>query len=153
MSNLKSAKDSLAAELAHARQGLAFYHTQVEKLEEALAALESLNGKMPGPRIGAKKQPAVPSKHDGTKAGGKTRKQGKSLPKTGKDFWTNLITNQPISAKEIFDAAVEALDTKVSQDDLKKLSQRQANALHMLVKEKQISDTGSGRDRRFFRPT
>lgn len=153
MSNLRSARDSLAAELEHARQGLAFYDARVAALEETLATLENLNaeadlgGKAEGTPRRRGKQASAATPARGRKQG------GGSLPATGKEFWTSLVTNQPRSTREILDAAVQSLGIEPSRDELKKLAQRQANALHMLVKEKVISDTGSGRERRFYRPT
>lgn len=155
MSNLRSARDSLAAELAHARQGLAFYDARVSALEETLATLDNLDSKADvdeRPRR-RQEQPQRAARGAGAARAGRERKQSGGLPATGKEFWTSLVTNQPRSTKEILEAAIQTLGVDPSRDDLKKLSQRQANALHMLVKEKVISDSGSGRERRFFRPT
>ncbi|HEY8606087.1 MAG TPA: hypothetical protein VIM12_03095 [Noviherbaspirillum sp.] len=148
MSNLRAARDSLAAELAHARQGLAFYDARVAALEDTLAKLENLNSD-----AGLREKTRRPGreKRPGAKAAEKTKQAG-NLPQTGKEFWTGLIGNQPKSTKEILESAIKALGISPSKDDLKKLSQRQANALHTLVKEKLISDTGAGRERRFYRP-
>ncbi|TFW10246.1 hypothetical protein E4K72_01865, partial [Oxalobacteraceae bacterium OM1] len=43
MSNLGSAKQALRAELAHARQGAAYYQSLAETLEEALEKLETVD--------------------------------------------------------------------------------------------------------------
>lgn len=152
MSNLRSAKESLAAELAHARQGLAFYDARVAALEETLNTLETLNAEIGDKPHRQERQQRAPRTQTSAR-GGRGRKESGGLPATGKEFWTSLVTNQPRSTREILEAAIQTLDIDPSRDDLKKLSQRQANALHMLVKEKVISDSGSGRERRFFRPT
>ncbi|GIZ50228.1 hypothetical protein [Noviherbaspirillum aridicola] len=154
MSNLRSARDSLAAELAHARQGLAFYDARVHALEETLATLDNLNAEGDiGDKPRRQGRPARAEQTEAVARGGRGRKQSGGLPATGKEFWTSLVTNEPRSTREILEAAIQTLGIDPSRDDLKKLSQRQANALHMLVKEKTISDSGSGRERRFFRPT
>jgi hypothetical protein len=153
MSNLRSARDSLAAELEHARQGLAFYDARVAALEETLATLDNLNTESEsdaGGKTRGKRRQSAGKAPARTERG---RKQSAGLPATGKEFWTSMVTNQPRSTGEILEAAVQSLGIDPSRDDLKKLAQRQANALHMLVKEKVIADSGSGRERRFFRPT
>lgn len=154
MSNLRSARDSLAAELAHARQGLAFYDARVAALEETLSTLDHLNAEGEVGETQARRgRQKRPEKSDAMPKGGRGSRRSGGLPATGKEFWTSMVTNQPRSTKEILEAAVQALGVDPSKEELKKLSQRQANALHLLVKEKVISDTGSGRNRRFLRPT
>ncbi|MEN3295938.1 MAG: hypothetical protein V7642_5191 [Burkholderiales bacterium] len=156
MSNLKSARQAIKAELEHARKGAAFYQSRVEALEEALATIEgveAVNEKTSAVSTKAAKSNTSAAR---AKPGRKARKQaaagnGAKLPSTGKDFWPNLITAQPQSAKEILDAAIRSLGIAPSKDQLKKLAQRQTSALHNLVKAHAIGDSGAGRERRFFR--
>jgi hypothetical protein len=158
MSNLKSARQAIKAELEHAREGAMFYQSRVDALEEALAKIDSVetNGSTASPLSKAGKTPANAGR---IKRGRKARGQaenGKSngsdkLPSTGKDFWPSLITAQPQSAKEILNAAIKTLGISPSREQLKKLSQRQTSALHNMIKSNVISDSGAGRDRRFFR--
>lgn len=158
MSNLKSARQAIKAELDHARKGAMFYQSRVEALEEALAKIDSVetNGSAASPMSKAGKTAASAGK---VKRGRKARGQAAGeksngsdkLPSTGKDFWPNLITTQPQSAKEILNAAIETLGISPSKEQLKKLSQRQTSALHNMIKANVISDSGAGRDRRFFR--
>lgn len=155
MSNLKSAKDALSAELEHAREGLAYYQARVEALQQTLASLSSLDGKveqpagMPG--RGRRRKDVESDESSKPVKAGRGRKSRSDLPATGKEFWTGLITAEPQSAREILESAVRTLGITPSKDELKKLAQRQANALHMLVKAGAISDTGSGRDRRYLK--
>lgn len=147
MTNLESAKAAILAELDHARQGLNYYTAQVEVLETALAALSSVQTE------GSKRaQPTRKRKlASKVKKGAAAKPSNVKLPATGKEFWTSLITNEPQSARQLLDAAVKVLEINPSKDDLKKLAQRQANALHMLVKARTISDTGAGRNRRYLK--
>lgn len=149
-SNLSSARQAIQAELQHAKQGAEFYQSRVAALEEALEKLDTVDAETPAPpraRAGAR---------TGAAKGGGRRMQnargGSQLPSTGGDFWPDLITEQPQSAPEILNAAVKALGITPSKGDLKKLSQRQANALNALVKAHKIEDSGAGRARRYFRP-
>lgn len=153
MSNLKSAKDALIAEIEHVRQGLEFYQSRIQALEQALATLSSLDGVETAGAKGKRGRKSAVGEAGDT-AGPKKRaskRSDTSLPATGKEFWMGLITSEPQSAREVLEAAVKALGISPSKDELKKLAQRQANALHMLIKDKAISDTGTGRDRRFLR--
>jgi hypothetical protein len=151
MSNLQSAKNALLAELEHARQGLAFYQLQVEGLEHTLASLNTLNGDAAPSGNGRRAKKKSASEEPKPQKPVRAKKQNSNLPATGKEFWTGLVTAEPQSSRQLLDAAVKALGITPSKDDLKKLAQRQANALHMLVKAKAISDSGSGRDRRYTR--
>jgi hypothetical protein len=147
MSNLKAARQAIQAELNHARQGAAYYQERVAALEEALAKIDSVDlaeSAMQSPKA------VKPNNAGSKKVKGKRATEG-DLPPTGGDFWLRLITNQPQSAREILEAAVKAIGILPSKEQLKKLSQRQTNALHNMVKAKMVSDAGSGRARRFFR--
>lgn len=154
MSNLKSAEEAIQAELNHARQGLAYYQSKVEALEEALAKVHSVQtvlsevGDVPR---SAKARPSAAA----PKSQGKRRSQpaagNDKLPSTGKDFWPSLLTDDPQSPAEILSAAIKALGISPSADQTKKLSQRQANALSVMAKNGDINTVGDGRSRRYFR--
>jgi hypothetical protein len=150
MSNLKSARQAIKAELEYARKGAMFYQSRVEALEDALSKIESVETTTPKTSNGKSQAPEQRAK-PGRKARSQPAGNGAKLPSTGKDFWPNLITAQPQSAKEILNAAIRALGISPSKDQLKKLSQRQTSALHNLIKTNAIADSGAGRDRRFFR--
>jgi hypothetical protein len=154
MSNLKSARQAIQAELEHARQGVLFYQMRVAALEEALAKLDSVetvNGRTSNlSKGGGSGKPTGQAKR-GRKARSHAAGNGTELPPTGKGFWPNLVTDEPQSAKEILNAAIKALHISPTKESIKKLSQRQTAALNGLVKTKRVGDSGSGRERRFFR--
>lgn len=173
-SNLNSAKQAIEAELTHARQGAAFYAARVQALEIALQQLANVdaekgpaaagvparaNGKATGAKRGRK--PGSVAQADSTSGEGKTkgRKRGRrasssNLPTTGREFWFGLVSDQPQSAVDISNAAVTALGISPSQKrEIQQLKQRVAPALASLVATHHISDTGSGRQRRFFKST
>ena len=79
------------------------------------------------------------------------RSSKSGLPFTGGDYWINLITAQPQSASDILKSAIGKLDFAPTEDQLKKLAGRMTFALNALVREKTIEDSGSGRNRRFFK--
>lgn len=153
MSNLQSAKEAVLTELEQARQGVDFYQSRIAELEQVLASLEAIDG---GETAGPARKRAARSTQKAAKPAASTRrgaarKSASALPATSKEFWLNLVTGEPQTSRQILDAAVAALEINPSAADLKKLSQRQANALHMLVKDKSIADSGSGRQRTFTR--
>jgi hypothetical protein len=172
-SNLNSAKQAIEAELTHARQGAAFYAARVQALEIALQQLENVDtgkgtalattgavrakGKATGAKRGRK--PGSVVNVSAAPAEGKTkgRKKGRgasssNLPTTGRDFWFGLVNDEPRSAVDISNAAVTALGIAPSQKrEIQQLKQRVAPALASLVASHHISDTGSGRQRRFFK--
>lgn len=150
MSYVNSARHSIEVELEHAKQGAAYYEARVALLEDVLATIESIDG------APAKQPKAKGARNDTGRQVAKSPAAGAkrnrdSLPSTGKGFWPGLITATPQSAAEIMDAAVKALGITPSPEQSKKLMQRMTNALHTLVKTKEIQDSGSGRERRFFR--
>jgi hypothetical protein len=153
MSNLKSAKHAIEAELEHAKQGVAFYQSRVEALEDALAKLnivDTPSRDIIKPAVnGQTKMSGKPGR--GRKPRAKAEGGDDKLPSTGKDFWPDLISAQPQSASEIFDAALKTLGITPTKDQSKKLAQRQANALSILTKKGIVSSSGSGRSRRFFK--
>lgn len=177
VSNLKSARDAIEAELSHARQGVAYYTARVEALEIALHQLDNVEEggdtapEEVKPRVGRKagagrrgRRPHAAGGTNGSRrtasANGTARQRGRQakgaggdeLPTTGADFWFNLVSDQPQSAVDIANAAATALDIKPEQKTkIQKLKQRVSPALANLIAAQKIKDTGSGRERRFFK--
>lgn len=152
MSNLGSAKAAIKVELSHARQGVAYYQSLVDALEGALERLNS---------VGSESAKALPEKlPQPLKAKGRRGRKpraargggnGGTLPSTGKNFWEDLVDSQPKSAVDVVNAAVEKLGFSPSKEQVKNLAQRATYALTTMVKNGEISDSGRGRARRFFR--
>lgn len=162
MSNLHSARAALEFELNHAKQGLAFYSSRVEKLEDALHRIEEIestepgtakrsqlkgNGKAAGARRGPKPKTANGAKQRRNKA------NEHPLPKTGGDFWLNLVTEQHQSAADIANSAAASLglDPQKDKQQIKLLKQRVTPGLNLLVTAQKIKDSGAGRERRFYK--
>lgn len=166
MSNLTTAKQALAAELAHAREGLAYYQSRVTALELALGQVSDLNnveaatgatattGK--AARGKAKTKPGA-AKSLETKAAPATTETEDSvassdkLPKMGVEFWTSLITEKGQTAPEILQAAIRSLGIQPSRDLRKKIQGRMTQSLMAMVKTNAVSDSGQGRERRYFK--
>jgi hypothetical protein len=171
MSNLESAKKALEAELQLAKQGYAFYQSRIDALGKALGELEILQGggavkgvatkgkrgRKPGRPAGKvaskaaskaapKAAKSTEKKTRGRKAGG-----GNDLPFTGGDYWPNLVTSEPQSGADILHAAINKLGFTPTKQHVQKLTNRATFALHSLVKSGKIQDSGSGRERRFFK--
>jgi hypothetical protein len=155
MSNLESAKAAIEAELSHAKEGLAFYHSRIEALEKMLSQLANVAGlKSASPAQGKRiKKIAVGKRTKIVKGKRAARESGgaNELPFTGGTYWTDLISERPQSVSEILDTAVGKLGFSPTKEQIKKLAGRMTFALNALVKTKQIQDSGSGRDRRFFK--
>lgn len=158
MSKLDSAKLALEAEIARAKQGMAYYQSRVEILEQTLAQLNHIaDFDIAQPGAGKRRQKASPLtkavKVSGRRrtAYGKASAGGSDLPSTPSEYWLDLITETPQSAPEILKKAINSLGFEPNQMQLKKLRQRIAPALQALLKSKQIQDSGSRRERRFFK--
>jgi len=155
MSNLESAKAAIEAELAHAKEGFAYYQSRIEAIEKMLAQLANVTGAKSGTSaIGKGAKKTVSAKHTKAAKGKRADKDavgGDKLPFTGGDYWTNLVTERPQSVSEILSAAVAKLGFTPSKEQTQKLAGRMTFALNALVKTKKIQDSGSGRDRRFFK--
>lgn len=152
MSNLGSAKSAIKAELQHARKGVAYYQSLVAALEEALLRLDAVGpeaAKGPGRKAAGEK--AVRGRRGRKPRLEVAGEQEGNLPGTRKEFWVDLIDSEPKSAVEIVQAAVRKLDFTPTKEQVKKLSQRATYALNTMVKSGEISDSGTGRARRFFR--
>jgi hypothetical protein len=175
MQSLNSAKEAIKAELAHVRQGAEYYQSLANALEEALEKLESVDFDEPQERqssqsgrratgtrtaksaAGAastgRRGPGRPAGKTAGKVGRPAKSAstgGKRLPKTGMDFWMQLISGEPKSAGDILNDAISQLGLQPDGDQKKKLVQRQTYALNTLVKENRIADEGSRRTRKFF---
>lgn len=152
MSNLKVAKDAIKAELEHARQGVAHYQAKIASLEEALDKIDRLETAAGGKTDTSSNEDA-PKLRRGRKARAEAAgaKSAGKLPATGKDFWVGLLGATPMSASEIYRAAVQSLGISPSKDEAKKLAQRQGNALSVLSKDGVIASTGSARSRQYFK--
>jgi hypothetical protein len=170
ISNLKSARQAIEAELSHAKKGIAYYTARVEALESALHQLENVEGngataKAPKARAGGmklrrgRKASAGNGAHraaanGAARQGRKAVRRGgtDSLPVTGGEFWFSLVSDEPRSAVDISNAAISALGIKPEQKiQIQKLKQRVSPALATLVSTQKIKDSGSGRERRFFK--
>lgn len=159
MSNLESAKAAIEAELSHAKEGLAFYHSRIDALDKTLTQLASVSASSDAPPAttgavakGAPKVAAGKSVKPAKKKRGVTEgADGKELPFTGGDYWPNLVAPQPRSASQILSAAIDSLGFTPTKTQIQKLAGRMTFALNALVKTNKIQDSGSGRDRRFFK--
>jgi hypothetical protein len=155
--NLRAAKASIQAEIAHTKAGIAHYTGRLSALEASLAGLVGIGqgqstAKASKKAVVAPAASAAPSVKPAAKGkNAKAKKAGAGLPPTGGDFWPSLITDQPRSSKEITEAAIAKFGFQPSAAQLKLLANRQTFALNALVNAKKISDSGAGRDRRFFK--
>ncbi|HYD82061.1 MAG TPA: hypothetical protein VEC06_19835 [Paucimonas sp.] len=157
MSNLQSAKSAIKAEIAHAKEGLNFYKSRVEILEQTLSQLDSVGAPETTPASRgrkARKHAQAPASNGRTGRQRRGRKAqaeaGQELPFTGGDYWFNLIGDEPRSAAEILKAAVDSLGFEPSKEQVQKLRQRLTPALQGLLETKRIQDSGAGRERRYF---
>ena len=162
MSNINAAIAALEAELAQAKQGMAYYQSQVVALETALTQLGALGlvgaGKPAGAKRGRKPGKVKLEKTVKAKRGRPAKVKGRraakgpnDLPFTGGDYWPDLVTSEPQSGSDILKASVAGLGFEPTEEQVKKLSQRMTFVLNSLVKSGKIKDSGSGRSRRFFK--
>lgn len=79
--------------------------------------------------------------------------QGNALPETGLAFWLKHISKSARTAPEIALSAAESLsiDPQKDKTTFNILKNRSGPALQALVKSAQIMDSGSGRDRRYYK--
>ena len=161
MSNLQTATLAIEAEIVHANNGLAYYAARVQALEQALAELRNVkeSSDVSSPRAKLPKTlSAATTAGTGVKglkktAKKKTRpeKESAELPSTGGAYWPNLLTDQGQHSSAILKSAIDQLGFTPTKTQIKKLTQRMTFALNALVKTKKIQDSGSGRDRLFFK--
>lgn len=162
VSNLQSAKSAIKAEIAHARQGLDFYKSRVEILEQALDQLEHAAspepaGGMRGTKRRGRKSSATATKaaqaarpHRGRRSA-RSSGNANELPYTGGDYWFDLIGDEPHSAAEILKSAIGSLGFEPDKAQVQKLRQRLTAALQQMLQAGRIKDSGAGRERRYFK--
>jgi hypothetical protein len=157
VSNLKSAKTAIKAEIAHARQGLDYYKSRVEILEQALDQLEHAGtpdqvAGARGPKSRRRTQAASAARTERPHRARRNARQssgGNELPYTGGDYWLELISDEPRSAAEILRSAVGSLGFEADRAQVQKLRQRLTAALQQMLQAGRIKDSGAGRERRY----
>ena len=158
MSNMTSVKSALDAEIKHAKEGIAFYSMRIATLEKMIAQLDQLDNSHEAGKAGRSIKPAGKRKY--TRSAESLAKSvaavttsaksgGGKLPATTAKFWQSLLSQTPISNKEIIKGAIAALKIKPSAADMKKLKQRLANAITIMTKDGSMQSEGTGRARRF----
>lgn len=160
MSNMQTATLAIEAEIVHAKNGLAYYAARVKALEQTLAEIRNV-GESPAASTQPAKLPKTlraPAAGAGAKRLKKSakkksgpEKEGAELPSTGGDYWPNLLADQGQHSSAILKSAVDQLGFSPTKTQVKKLAQRMTFALNALVKAKKIQDSGSGRERLFFK--
>ncbi len=163
MSNLESARAAIEAELSHAKNGLQYYHSRIEALQDMLGQLAGFQGGavVPAsrvkrdatliPKLNAKSKEKSAKPEKGVRRKGERKVNSSGLPFTGGDFWESLVLEQPRSFPEVLEAAIATLEFTPTKAQVQKLSGRMIFAINALVKSGQIRDSGSGRARRFFK--
>ena len=162
MSNMTSLKSALEVEIKHAKEGMAFYSARIATLEKMVQQLDQLDNGTPtgsDAQVAGKRKytrsaktresTAATNEAEGSTAGNIVRAKSK-LPATTAAFWTSLLSEIPISNKDIITAAIATLKIRPTPTELKKLKQRLANAITIMTKDGSIMSDGSGRARRFF---
>ena len=162
MSNMNSVKSALDAEIKHAKEGLVFYSTRIATLEKMIQQLDELDGARGAGAIGknggkrkytraAKGAADIGVNEEGSDTvGGTGSRAASKLPATTSAFWISLLSETPISNKDIIKAAIATLKIRPNPTDLKKLKQRLANAITIMTKDGTMQSEGTGRARRFF---
>jgi hypothetical protein len=156
MSNLQSAKSAIKAEIAHAKQGLDYYKSRVEILEQALDQLEHAGApeRASGARGAKSRRQAQPAEAGRPRRGrrpGRPAANAHELPYTGGDFWLDLISDEPHSAAEILKSAVGSLGFEPDKAQVQKMRQRLTAALQAMLQAGKIKDSGAGRERRYVK--
>ena len=162
MSNMSSLKSALDVEIKHAKEGIAFYSARITTLEKMIQQLDQLdNATATGPdtqgagkrkytrSAKARESTAAASGTEASTTDSSARAKSK-LPATTAAFWASLLSETPISNKDIIKAAIAALKIRPTPADLKKLKQRLANAITIMTKDGSMMSDGTGRARRFF---
>jgi hypothetical protein len=148
MSNLKTARQAILAEIKYVEEGVAYYQKRAAALRAALEQLASTEDPATASsqetkasrKAGKRAKPAVTSKASSSK---------RALPKTSRDFWLGFIDQSPKTAAEIGNAAVASLGFTPTPEQAKQLKSRLAPTLQALLKSKAVKDTGSGRERKY----
>jgi hypothetical protein len=154
MANIGSAAKVVEMELMHARQGMQYYAKLVENLEGVLQTLSSLDTPSKGgtettratKHSRAKQKTTIQQNVTSVK-----KAKRSSLPSTGKDFWSSLLTDTPQTAAEVFSAAISTIGIRPNAEEKKKLTQRMSNALSVMAKNGDIKAEGKRRERRYSR--
>lgn len=146
MSNLSSAASALQSELAHARQGQAYYETRVAALEAALQALTDIDNLTADaarpPRRTQKRAAKSPRQNLSTSP----------LPSTGNEFWLDLIGKEALTGAEIFQRAHAHLGGNLPAAERRALRQRMSATLASMSRDgKYLKSSGSGRSRTYSR--
>ena len=160
MSNLHTAKLAIEAEIAHAKQGLDYYAEKVKSLEQALAGIVQAEGStsaasstssktLKSPTKAGKRKTSAGKRGGNAQAGAAT--QVAELPSTGGDYWKNLVATEPKSGRAILAEAINGLGFTPTKAQVGKLMNRMTFALNSMVKAGAIQDSGTGRERRFFK--
>lgn len=148
MSNLKTARKAIQAELKYVEEGVAYYQKRAAALRAALEQLKSSED--PG---AATTQNAKVTRKSGKHAkqtdARKASSSKNALPKTSRDFWLSFIDQSPKTAAEIGNAAVASLGFTPTPEQAKQLKSRLAPTLLALLKSNVVKDTGSGRERKY----
>ena len=157
MSNMMGIKTALDAEIKYAKEGIAFYSTRIAALEKMIQQLDLLDGirEMATPtgkkkRAGSTKTAAASMDDGGVSAISAANDRSVKLPATTAKFWLSLLSEEPISNKDIIKGAIAALKLRPTPADLTKLKQRLANAITIMTKDGSMQSEGTGRARRFF---
>lgn len=147
MSNLKTARKAIQAELKYVEEGVAYYQKRSAALRAALEQLESSED----PVVATTQKEKVTRKSGKRTMQTDTRKASSKnvLPKTSRDFWLGFIDQSPKTAAEIGNAAVASLGFTPTSEQAKQLKSRLAPTLQALLKSKAVKDTGSGRERKY----
>jgi hypothetical protein len=148
MSNLKTARKAIQAELKYVEEGVAYYQKRAAALRAALEQLESSEDPVVATtqKANAVRKPGKRTKQTATP---KASSSKNALPKTSRDFWLSFIDQSPKTAAEIGNAAVASLGFTPTPEQAKQLKSRLAPTLQTLLKSKAVKDTGSGRERKY----
>lgn len=148
MSNLKTARQAILAELKHVEEGVAYYQKRAAALRAVLEQLEGSDNPVTTATRTSKVSHKA-SKQSKPAVARKTSASKQALPKTSRDFWLSFIGPEPKTAAEIGNAAVASLDFTPTSEQAKQLKSRLAPTLQALLKAKAVKDTGARRDRKY----
>jgi len=158
--DFSTAIKTIEAEIRYARDGLEYYRTCVDTLEKVLAQLKKFEKQhAPSSRRGRGKAAMPRSPEEimaemiGARAGKRVARVAEShpLPYTGGDYWYNLVTREPRTAAQILHKSIDSLGFEPTREQVHKLRLRVVAALNSLVADKRIKDSGSGRERVYFK--
>lgn len=152
MSNLKTARHTLEAELRHVEKGIAFYQAKAEALKAALAHLDQAESGVTNsaPRRQSTASRRTAGQTPARQARGRKTRADATLPRMTRAYWLDFISQEPRTAADIINAAIASFETPLDAVQARKVKQRAAQALAALLGTKQIRDVGAGRQRRYF---